>query len=173
MTSRQERKGQAVRNFADDAMRAADQGLRQLDATSVTDLDKLLKTFEHADSPKPKRSEVPTSPSMAQKKELLELEAFLDKQNATLDRLSALPVQTPKTAAAHENIDVLLEQVMKMEEAEKKVTSKKSGPAGRAYLSDNRKPLRTSRKSHSNSIYSSTSTSRQNTVSKKNNKKKR
>ena len=141
------RRGQAARHndamkqYLDDAMKAADQGLRAVDMNAGA-LDQLLAKYDHPDSPVRHRPAMPQSPDAAAKKELAELEQFLSRQTASLDRMSALPALTPKTAAMDEEIDSVLEQVLKMEMADKKDTVaakikaakiKKAAPAGGAY----------------------------------------
>ena len=129
----------AMKQYLRDAMKAADQGLRAVDLNAGGDLDQLLAKYDHAESPMRQRPAVPTSPNAAQKKELTELEQFLSRQTASLDRMSALPLVTPKTAALDDEIDSVLEQVMRMEMADKKEMAKKAATAaGGAYMSSRR-----------------------------------
>ena len=129
------RQNDAMKQYLHDALKAADQGLRAVDTKAGDDLDELLAKYDHPESPVRQRPAVPQSPNAAAKKELAELEQFLSRQTASLNRMSALPALTPKTAALDDEIDSVLEQVLKMEMAEKKDTAKKGAPTGAAYMS--------------------------------------
>jgi hypothetical protein len=132
------RQNDAMKQYLRDAIKAADQGLRAVDLNAGGDLDQLLAKYDHPESPVRQRPALPNSPNAAQKKELTELEQFLSRQTASLDRMSALPLMTPKTAALDDEIDSVLEQVMHMEMADKKEMAKKAAPAGGAYMNSSR-----------------------------------
>ena len=109
-----------MKEYLDEAIRAADQGLRAID-TNTDDLDELLARYAKVESPQrtDAMATIQSSPTQEQRKELHELESFLSRQTASLDRMSALPALTPTTQALDNEIDDVLARVMKMENDEK------------------------------------------------------